>query len=147
MKIVPTLQLIPGMIVAQDVLANDNCFILEKGACLTDAMITRLDLYGILTVAIEDSFDSESDADIGTAPEQTYFERIKKSPDFVEFKTNYVAEVVSFKETLNSVVTRNAPLNVQSLIDDTLKMVNNFHSRISIFDMLHMNLLMMIVLL
>ena len=135
MRIVPTLQLVPGMIVAEDVLTADRTFILEKGTRLTDAMITRLDLYGVLSVAIQK--DSFSGSNTWSVPEQTYYERIKASPEFVEFKENYVTEVISFKEKLNSVITRNAPLDVQNLITDAMKMINNFHSRIGIFDMLH----------
>ncbi|MBQ7776991.1 MAG: HD-GYP domain-containing protein [Lachnospiraceae bacterium] len=135
MRIIPTLQLVPGMIVAEDVLSLDQKFILEKGTRLTDAMITRLDLYGVLSVAIQK--DSASPATSWAAPTQTYYERIKTSPEFVEFKGNYMSEVISFKEKLNSVITRNAPLNVQGLIDDALKMVHNFNGRIGIFDMLH----------
>ncbi len=137
MKIIPTLQLIPGMIVAQDVLSGDRNIILEKGTRLTASMITRLDLYGILSVSIEEVSASESESNISSPPQQTYFDRIKNTSDFAEFKNNYTTEVSSFKENINNVVTRNAPLDVQGLIDDALKMVNNFHSRISIFDMLH----------
>lgn len=134
MRIVPTLQLVPGMVVAEDILSADMRFILEKGTCLTDAMITRLDLYGVLSVPIK---KESTNQDIRNAANQTYSERIKHSPEFIEFKENYLSEVISFKEKLNSVITRNAPLNVQELVTDALKTIHNFHGRIGIFDMLH----------
>lgn len=134
MRMIPTLQLVPGMIVAKDIYSSDQKIILEQGTCLTDAMITRLDLYGILSVAIkkESSLEPQS----WTDPERVYSQRIKNAPEFKAFEANYIAEVSSFKERLNSVITKNAPLDVQSLINNALKMVNNFHGRIGIFDML-----------
>ncbi len=135
MKIIPTLQLLPGMIVAEDVLSVNRNILLEKGSRLTASMITRLDLYGVLSVSIEET--STCDSPKNNPPQQTYFERIQNTSDFEDFKNNYTHELTSFKENVNNVVTRNAPLDVQGLIDDALKMVNSFHSRISIFDMLH----------
>lgn len=132
MKIMPTLRLVPGMIVAEDVLTPDNHYILQKGTRLTDALITKLDLYGILSVAIERTEESQPWIDT----EKSYSERIKKTPEFKAFQENYLAEVDSLRNNLNSVIVKNAPLDVQSLINDALQMVTNFKGCISIFDIL-----------
>ena len=55
MKKLPTSQLTPGMTVGSDVQSYDNRTVLTKGTVLTDTLITRLELYGILTVYIDDS--------------------------------------------------------------------------------------------
>lgn len=135
MRIVPTLQLVPGMVAAEDVLSMDNRFILKKGTCLTDALITKLDLYGILSVAVQK--ETVLPPQDWKDPEQDFSERVKDSPEFKEFHKSYMVEVDSFKGRLNTVITKNAPLDVQSLIDDALKLVNNHRGRIGIFDMLH----------
>lgn len=135
MKIVPTIQLVPGMIAAQDILSTDNRFILKKGTILTDAMITKLDLYGILTVAVEKESYREPQA--WNDPEQSFTDRVKNSPDFKAFHDDYVVEVESFREKLNSVITKNAPLDIQNMINDALKLLNEHRGRIGIFDMLH----------
>lgn len=135
MRIIPTLQLVPGMIAAQDVLSMDNRFILKKGTTLTDSLITKLDLYGVLSVAVEK--ESVLRPQEWQDPEQNFADRVKNSPEFKEFHNDYVVEVDTFKEKLNTVITKNAPLNVQNMIDDALKLLNQHRGRIGIFDMLH----------
>lgn len=50
MKRLSITQLIPGMIVAEDVYNLDHELLIPKGTVLTDRLITKLDLYGILTI-------------------------------------------------------------------------------------------------
>lgn len=135
MRIVPTLQLVPGMVAAEDVLSPDNRFILKNGTCLTDALITKLDLYGVMSIAVRK--ESVLRPQDWKDPEQNFSERVKNSTEFQEFHKDYVVEMNSFKDKLNTVVTKNAPLDVQGLIDDALKLVNSHRGRIGIFDMLH----------
>ena len=135
MRIVPTLQLVPGMIAAQDVLTADNRVILKKGSILTDSLITKLDLYGVLSVAVQK--ESALHPHAWQDPEQNFADRVKNSSEFKEFQQNYVVEIDSFKGRLNTVITKNAPLDVQSMIDDALKLVQQHKGRIGIFDMLH----------
>ncbi len=54
MKRLSITQLIPGMIVAEDVYNLDHELLIPKGTVLTDKLITKLDLYGILTIFAED---------------------------------------------------------------------------------------------
>ena len=46
MKRLSITQLIPGMIVAEDVYNLDHELLIPKGTVLTDKLITKLDLYG-----------------------------------------------------------------------------------------------------
>ena len=135
MRIVPTLQLVPSMIAAQDVLSMDNRFILRKGTTLTDSLITKLDLYGVLSVAVQK--ESVLRPQDWQDPEQSFVDRVKNSPEFKGFHNDYVVEVDTFKGKLNTVITKNAPLDVQSMIDDALKLIKEHRGRIGIFDMLH----------
>ena len=60
MKRLSTTQLVPGMTVAEDVLTYDRQLILPRGTVLTDKSIMKLDLYGILTISIENTDGSAS---------------------------------------------------------------------------------------
>ncbi|MCR5425873.1 MAG: HD-GYP domain-containing protein [Lachnospiraceae bacterium] len=60
MKKLATSQLIPGMTVGSDVQSYDNRTVLTKGTVLTDTLITRLELYGILSVYIDDTAKVEA---------------------------------------------------------------------------------------
>lgn len=57
MKHVKTSVLVPGMIVATDVIAKGNQLVFPKGYTLTERAIARLESYGIKDIRIEDPVD------------------------------------------------------------------------------------------
>ncbi|MBO6300329.1 MAG: HD-GYP domain-containing protein [Lachnospiraceae bacterium] len=59
MKHVKTSVLVPGMIVATDVIAKGNQLVFPKGYTLTERAIARLESYGIKDIRIEDPVDIE----------------------------------------------------------------------------------------
>ena len=138
MKRLSTMQLLPGMIVAHDVLSYDRQLVMASGTVLTDRAITKLDLYGILTVFVEEvSIECEPDS----SPDEdenmpSYSERIQSSPVFKKFKADYELNVTTFKEALNNVVERNIALDVSSLLQQTLDMIAAGRGQIGILDML-----------
>lgn len=136
MKRLSTLQLVPGMIVAENVFNYNHQLIVAKGTSLTDKLITRLDLYGILDIYVEDVIPDVSV--VPAAPkEPSYSERIKKSPEFKAFKKDYKLNVDSFKDVMNSVVEKNIQLDVGILLKNSLNLIANNKSQIGILDMLH----------
>lgn len=65
-------------------------------------------------------------------------EKMVSSEDFKQFKQAFNEEVQDFKSKLNEVVLKNAPLEVNTLLDDALNLVSQAHqSAYGIFDMLH----------
>lgn len=57
MKRLSITQLVPGMTVAEDVYDLDHELLIQKGTILTDKLITKLDLYGILTILSRISYN------------------------------------------------------------------------------------------
>ena len=110
MKRLSITQLIPGMIVAEDVYNLDHELLIPKGTVLTDKLITKLDLYGILTIFAEDVLPA---ADLSET-ESSYYERIKSSPEFHLFKEDFENEVELFRENMNLVVQKNTALDVKN---------------------------------
>lgn len=137
MKRLSITQLIPGMIVAEDVYDLEHELLIEKGTVLTDKLITKLDLYGILTIFAEDVVPSdrrsESNPDSG---ETSYSERIKSSPEFQLFREDFENEVNLFRENMNLVIQKNTDLDVKTLLQNTLAIVANHSGSISLLDML-----------
>ena len=86
MKRLSITQLVPGMTVAEDVYDLDHELLIQKGTVLTDKLITKLDLYGILTIFAEDIIQPVQPAEDSTDTELSYSERIKSSPEFQLFK-------------------------------------------------------------
>ena len=105
------MQLVPGMITGADILDMDGQLILAKGTELTDRLITKLDMYGILTVSITDNVPLPEAHEIISAPrEPSYSARIRNSPAFQQFRQEYELNLASFKQVMNSVVEKNMPL-------------------------------------
>lgn len=136
MKRLSTLQLIPGMIVAEDVMTPNHQMILAKDTVLTDALITRLDLYGILTVHVKDQIPAPTEPS-HPSKGPSYSQRVKSSPEFKVFKQTYEVEVDSFRNMINNVVEKNTKLDVKELLNRSLQMVTNTQGHIGILDMLH----------
>ena len=136
MKRLSTLQLIPGMVVADDVMTPSHQMILPKDTVLTDAQIIKLELYGVLTVHVKDEYIAQSTPSQASSG-QSYFERVKNSSEFQTFKKVYEEEVDSFKDMINQVVEKNTQLDVKELLNRSLLMVTDTKGHISILDMLH----------
>lgn len=74
----------------------------------------------------------------GSASSTTsYMDKMKSSEDFKQFKEAFDEEVQDFKSKINEVVLKNAPLDVNELLDDALDLVSKGQGTFSIFDMLH----------
>lgn len=134
MKRVKTSELLPGMITAEDILNYNNQLILPKGLILTDKTITKLAFYSILSVRVE-----EESAEVGdsSAYEPTYAEKIRKSPEFIQFKEEFEHDINTFKNVINDVIEKGAPLDVDKLMNHTLNILDPAWTTPNVFDMLH----------
>jgi len=135
MKRLSTLQLLPGMVVAENVLSFDRQLIMSQGTVLTDNLITRLDLYGILTVFVEDNVPNAEEVTVAPR-EPSYSQRVKTSAAFKQFKKNFDQSITSFQSSINDVVERNVKLDAKSLLSQALDMINENNGQIGIMDML-----------
>ena len=71
-----------------------------------------------------------------TDTELSYSERIKSSPEFQLFKTDFENDVELFRENMNLVIQKNTSLDVNTLLKNTMAIVANHSGSISILDML-----------
>lgn len=122
----------PGMITAEDVYSHSGQLILAKGLPLTDQTISRLDSYSMIAVRIELP-ETASDPE---PVKLSYSERVRKSPQFLEFKKNFDATLTEFSNSINEIVQKGTPVNTDVILEDTLALLNNSHGHILIFDML-----------
>lgn len=138
MKRLSTMQLVPGMITGADILDMDGQLILAKGTELTDRLITKLDMYGILTVSITDNIPLPEAPEIISAPrEPSYSARIRNSPAFRQFRQEYELNLTSFKQAINRVVEKNMPLDIEELLTQALNITALGENPNSILSMLH----------
>lgn len=136
MKRISTLELIPEMIIAEDVLSFNRQLIMAKGTVLNDSLITKLDLYGILTVYVEDDPPALKIEPTTLSQTVSYKERVQNSPEFKKFKEDYERNLGTFKDAMNQMVERNLELDVDGLLKDILGMVSVSSSWPGVLDML-----------
>ena len=144
----------------------DGQLILPKGLTLTDRAIYRLSTYNIKDIRIEDPVDMEveeiedeeekeeegiasvADALLGLTAEKhdtvipefeepSHFEKLKASPQYQQFRSEFTENVGSLKAALNDIVEKNTPVKVDDLIGNTMKIIASQSNTFSVFDMLH----------
>ena len=132
MKRILVYELIPGMVTAEDVYNYSDQLIIPKGATLTAKAISKLEFYAIAFIRVEDELDlsystakASSSAfldDESSAP--SYKDRVRTSEQFKRFKDEFEQEVRDFKTQINEVITKNAPLDVDKLFEDSLNLMS-----------------------
>ena len=135
MKRISTLDLVPGMVVADNVMTLDHQLVLAKDSVLTDALITKLELYGVLFIYIDDSKPIPKPEPI-LKKELTHQEKVRSSIEFKVFKKKYEAELDHFTKHMNAVVEKNAELDVMGLLRRPLQLIAAAKGHINILDML-----------
>lgn len=124
----------PGMITAEDIFSFSNSLILSKGTVLTDKAITKLEVYSIFYVRVEDEW-----AEVPQEPEEhpSYAERLKQTPEFQHFAEDFHKETESLKNSLNNAMEDIANLDTEQLIQSSIALLSQDNQRINVFDMLH----------
>lgn len=127
--------LVPGMILASDVYNYNDQLILPEGLRLNDKAITKLTFYSIHSVNIrEDSGNTKSDAHNNAG---SYSQRLRKSPEFKQFKQDFEDTVMQMQSSVMDVVENNGPLQMETLLADALMLLHPPTGEVNIFDMVH----------
>ncbi len=138
---ISTSKLKPGMVVGSDVLNYDNKTIIAKGTKLSQTLITRLELYGILSIyvdeAVKDSAAQESSENRADDREPSHFEKLRDSELFKEFQADYEEGRKSLEFHVSEMVDKNVEVDPILLLEKPLDMIAKAGSRVSVIDMLH----------
>ena len=141
MKRIKTADLVPGLVLAEDVYNFNGQMILPKGLVLTDKVITRLEFYSILSVRCEDApsedFQNESSETVIPAnPDDP--SSLKRTREYAEFKAEFEETLSDFRNSINNIVELNSPINTDELLDNTKELILQAKSSsFSTMDMLH----------
>lgn len=143
MKQIPVSELVPGMVTAEDVLTYDLTLIIPKGIVLTENIISRLEGYSIYYIYINDEIVDELSKPITDlqqlqeAPSTpTSKERIRNSAQFQHFSHDFAQCAEHFRDNLMKSLYHNQPLFANELVEETMQMMTQENSDISVFDML-----------
>lgn len=145
--------LIPGMIVGEDVFSYENQLIIPRGLVLTDKMITRLEFYSIPNIKIKDDpdepFDSPVSYDetllneppipgqVSQTEDPSYSEIIQNSPSFAKYKQDFDNTMSDFKESINDIIQKGKEVDTEALLGQAKTLINDASSKADFFNMLH----------
>lgn len=143
MKQIPVSELVPGMVTAEDVLTYDFTLIIPKGIVLTENIISRLEGYSIYYIYINDEIVDELSKPITDLQQlqeppstPTSKERIRNSVQFQHFSHDFTRCAEHFRDNLMKSLYHNQPLFANELVEETMQMMKQENSDISVFDML-----------
>lgn len=137
MKRVSTSELIPGMVTAEDVYTYNGQLILSRGVVLSDKAITKLEFYSIINIRVEDQMAQGFSENAEPDPNESPAERIRRSPEFLEFKSKFESELPKFQNMLDKAIKEKQPLDLDNLYDFVSDLLNSNDGYTNVFDMLH----------
>lgn len=126
------------MVISEDVLSYHGQCLAKQNTPVTLQLIEHLKFYQIASVSIFPENHGDRNSSTMTAQRlETYSQRIRRSPEFQRFKTDYTKKVSFMKENINNFIVNDEDLNVDQLLDETLTLFGENSTTISMFDMLH----------
>lgn len=140
LHIVDTNHLSEGMIVADDVYSKSGQLILRKNFTLTRQMIAHLSFYKINSIPVNEgelSEETRRNIDHKKEVEQTHLNKLMDSPEYRRFRKKYVNSLDTIENNFNDIIMRNAPINEQKIIFDTIDLFEENQTTYSLFGMLH----------
>lgn len=135
MRQVRIVELIPGMVSGEDVYSLSGQLLLPKGVQITSAIITLLKSHALLSIKISTAANT-TPPHPDSPPSPSYNERVRSSVEFKQFYNDYHDHIQNFETNINEVVTKNAPLDVEYLIDETLSLLYQDGHSVRALDML-----------
>lgn len=126
-----TSELKEGMVTLTDTYSTDGKLILHKDTVITKRIISLLIDNDVIFVDAEPQEDKIS-LPIHTVAE----EQIVKTPEYKKFKRRYNKNIEDLDEHLNDIVHRNAKIDIDAMLKDTMNILKSTDSPLSVFTML-----------
>ena len=138
MKRIMTSELLPGMILAENVYTyNNDQLVLPKGFTLTDKSIAKLEFYSTINVLVEDELAADAELTNSDETALSYAQRLRQTKEFLKFKSDFENASSDFENAINDVVKNNKPLDINSIVAPIYSLIESGHGPSNIFDMLH----------
>lgn len=132
-----TTNLVPGMIIAEDIYNLNGQMIVAKGNIVTEKLIVRLGFYSIKSVAIKLEEKAIGDV-IPHHANATYSQRVKESKLFKKFNEDFDKTTTIFEELMGDVaeegVKEETVLKMTGYATDLFDSIEN---NLEVFDLLH----------
>lgn len=132
MKRVLTTEITPGMITAKDVYNDHNLLVMQEGTELDERAISKLMIHDIFSVMVVD----EKGPIRLAHKEPSYYQKLRASEEFKEFKKRYDEETVAFTEELTQIVDKGKKIEEEKLLNFTYNIIGEKNASIGLVDIL-----------
>lgn len=137
-----TTELKEGMITLSDTFSTKGKLIIPKDTVITSSIISKLTDNDVLFVDIYED-ETVTVGDISLPTEDNFLEQLSVSddqivntPSYKKFKRRYENNIEDMSKHLNDVVNKNASIEVDSMLKNTLNIIKAADSSLSVFTML-----------
>jgi putative nucleotidyltransferase with HDIG domain len=133
MQLIEVKDLVPGMVLGNDIFSSGGALLLAKGTVISESSIFTLQTYYIFDVYVEsDSIPAEN-----VQEHNSRSEKIKNSDSFKDFKVHYDNTITDVSDEFNDIITKNSDkIDTDELLSGPIKLMNG-KSILEMFDMLH----------
>ncbi len=138
MRDISTKDLLPGMILAEDIkLNNSDVVLIEEGTAITQKDMAKLAFYSIKTVTIEGDLPATKAAPDRKHQNPIHSDHIRQSIEFKEFKHDFEACTAKFEHTLKDIINKDSEFDLDELMTPIYDLIKKGQGSNSVFDMLH----------
>lgn len=132
-----TSELKEGMVTLTDTYSTKGKLVLPKSTVITSGIINRLIENDVLFVEIVDEDEAASNNEaVSYVPIEFDTSHLESTPEYKKFKRRYENTMDNMSKHLNDIVHKNAPIDVESMLKDTLNILKASDSRLSMFTMM-----------
>lgn len=134
-----TSELKEGMITAADTYSTSGKLILPVDTVITSSVIQRLiDNEVVFVEIIEESIEVSEASGLSAFIKnlEVNNDRIVSTPEYKKFKRRYDNTIEDMQSHLNDIVHKNARIEVDNMVKDTLNIIKSTDSKLSIFAMM-----------
>lgn len=130
--------IVPGMLVADNVYNSANQLIVPRDVVLTDKAITRMRFHSITSARIYVGDDTVESASKKKDPshETSFFEKLRATDEFVSFNKEFESAIPIFKDKLSAMIKKDSEPD-DSLNEVVGNLFDSCRSGIQLFNLLH----------
>lgn len=136
MQIIETKDLIPGMMTATPACTKAGQVIIPKYVTLNRQMITHLEFYGITEINIlKDTIPADTNDSVSDII--NYDAQLRVNIESKHLKQSFIESLVQLSRHLNDVIIKNDHDEHDSLLSQTLRLLDSMQETVDVYGMLH----------
>ena len=141
MKLVSVNNLIPGMVVSENIYTLDDRLVLPKDTVLDEKDIERIKSHSLYNIFVEDEMKAVAPKKEGAKgsgeSDISYAEKIRNTEAFIRFKQDIEENAEKLEEYFRMLANESIPLDVDKLTEPVYHLFVEAGGTAGIFDMLH----------